>query len=115
MKDAFQIYQDLLTFPAFQREIRVNFLKTALLLSLRENELGILDDTHLTEPLNLFQNYPYLSEFSDYLEIVLTSSRRAKRGYKFIIDSSSSIDSYFAWIKKKVEPLNAQLKEKQKN
>ena len=112
LKEAFQIYQDLLTFPAFQKKIRVNLLKTALLLSLRENELGILDNTHLTEALNLFKNYPYLSEFSDYLEIVQTSSKKAKGAYRYIFDSSSSIDSYFAWIKKNVEPLNARIKEK---
>lgn len=43
LKNAFSIYEELYTRPAFRERTALPFLRTCLLLSLREREIGIVD------------------------------------------------------------------------
>lgn len=110
LKEAFNLYQELLSYLTFQEEIKEKLLKAALLLAQRENELVILGDKYLKEASNLIQNNSYLSEFSKYLEIVQVASREFKRYYANYFEDDSNNDSYFNWIRNSLKPLGTQLK-----
>ena len=115
LKESLRIYQDLLSFPAYQRKIRENLLKTSLILCLRENELGLINDRYFQEAYNLIQNYPYLSEFSIYLELIQINSAEARGSAGNIFKNEDSVDRFFKWIKENVERLNKDLKEKSRS
>jgi len=112
LKEAFKIYQDLLSMPYDKEITREKLIKTAILLALRENELVILDEIYLEKASKLINEFPSLSNFSKFLEIVKITSKKAKGSAKKSFEDSSSIDNYFEWINKNVEQLNTQLKEK---
>jgi len=70
LKEAFQIYHDLLSEPQTQEQTKEKLIKTGLLLTLREKELGIQKNKYLDQPSDLIKGSPSLSEFSLYLEVV---------------------------------------------
>lgn len=58
LKEAYQRYQELLSIQEFQEKTREKLLKTALLLALRELELGIAGDKYMQEASSLIHNFP---------------------------------------------------------
>jgi len=53
LKEAFQIYHDLLSEPNYQEQIKEKLIKTGLLLTLREKELGVLKNKYLEQPSDI--------------------------------------------------------------
>jgi tetratricopeptide (TPR) repeat protein len=112
LKKAMSIYESQIKFPAFQSTTKTKLLKTALLLSLRENELIIVENRHLAKAIDLIESYPELSDFSPLAALVLYTSS----GGSFQLwgnsagkyDLADSLD----WINKNVVDMNANLKER---
>jgi tetratricopeptide (TPR) repeat protein len=112
LKKAMSIYESQIKFPAFQSSTKTKLLKTALLLSLRENELIIVENRHLAKAIDLIESYPELSDFSPLAALVLYTSS----GGSFQLwgnsagkyDLADSLD----WINKNVVDMNANLKER---
>jgi tetratricopeptide (TPR) repeat protein len=110
LKEAFQIYHDLLSEPPFQEQTKEKLIKTGLLLTLREKELGILKNKYLEQPSDIIKESPSLSEFSHYLEIVNLIPKETKGATQ---DEKADISRIFAtWdkLKKNVNEWNEQLK-----
>ncbi len=70
MKEAFQIYQDFISLPAFWKEYKEKILKTVMLLALREKELGIFNGEYLKKASDLINNNSYPSDFPHYLKLI---------------------------------------------
>lgn len=69
LKQAYNLYEEALTFPIFQNQNREKLLKTAILLGIREKELGILEETYLPKASRILASSPSLSDFEAYLNI----------------------------------------------
>jgi len=112
LKEAFQTYHGLLSGPNYQEQTKEKLIKTGLLLSLREKELGILKNKYLEQPSDLIKGSPSLSEFSHYIEIVNLIPRETKGATQ---DTSADISRVFTtWdkLKKNINTWNEQLREK---
>lgn len=112
LKEAFQIYHDLLSEPNYQEQIKEKLIKTGLLLTLREKELGILKNKYLEQPSDIIKGSPSLSKFSLYLEIVNLTPTETKGATQ---DTSADISRVFTtWdkLKKNINTWNEQLREK---
>lgn len=112
MKRAFDIYGELLPFPAFKQKTGERYIQTALVLALRERELGITDSNVLQQAKDLIATAPYLEGFLRYVDIVEHIPSNTKGITGGTEQSSEGMDDYFEWIKHNVEPINAHLKEK---
>jgi len=66
LKEARQIYEELIEYPAFQANTRTKLLKTLLLLAMRDRELAVLDEAHLEAASSLIKNFPALKNFEKY-------------------------------------------------
>ncbi len=77
LKRAFELYEQALSFPVFQRENRKKLLKTAILLSLRERELGFLEDAYYQKASEIIASTPSLSDYSVILKIAGSIPRKA--------------------------------------
>ena len=77
LKRAFELYEQALSFPVFQRENRKKLLKTAILLSLRERELGFLEDAYFKKAAEIIASTPSLSDYSIILKIAGSIPRKA--------------------------------------
>ena len=112
LKEAFQIYHDLLSEPHSQEQTKEKLTKTGLLLTLREKELGVLKNKYLEQPSDIIKASPSLPEFSLYLEIVNSIPKETKGATQ---DEKEDISRVFAtWdkLKKNIDTWNEQLKEK---
>ena len=112
LKEAFQIYHDLLSEPQTQEQTKEKLIKTGLLLTLREKELGILKNKYHDQPSGIIKESPSLSEFSLYLEIVNLIPKETKGATQ---DEKADISRVFAtWdkLKKNIDTWNEQLNEK---
>jgi tetratricopeptide (TPR) repeat protein len=78
LKEALLVYRDFLSAPRYGKQVKEKFIKTALLLTLREKELGFLEYKSFEEALNIIQKTPSLSGFSIYLDIVNSIPRTSK-------------------------------------
>ncbi len=76
LKRAYELYEDALSLPVFQKKNTEKLLKTAILLGLRERELGILQETYFPKAEALLAASPYLEEHSDLLKIASTIPRK---------------------------------------
>lgn len=111
MRQAYRIYYELLSFPAFRQKTGESYMHTTLLLALREKELGILDSNIITQAQAVIaQNLQYQG-FKKYLDIVSRIPIKTKGITGGGIGSDSEMDDYFEWIKTNVEPINAHLQE----
>ena len=77
LKESCQIYKKLLSIPYDQKSIKERLVKAAILLVIRQSELGIYDSTYLDEASALIQNDPALSEFSTYLQLAASIRTRS--------------------------------------
>jgi len=112
LKEAFQIYHNLLSEPHSQEQTKEKLTKTGLLLTLREKELGVLKNKYLEQPSDIIKASPSLPEFSLYLEIVNSIPKETKGATQ---DEKEDISRVFAtWdkLKKNIDTWNEQLKEK---
>jgi len=76
LKKAFELYEEALDFPIYKRKNGGKLLKTAILLGLREKELGFLKDTYLHKAHDIIKAYPMLSDGSVYLKIASSIPRK---------------------------------------
>lgn len=112
LKEAFEIYKDLLPAPYQEGLTQEKLIKTALLLTLREKELGILDYRYLGAAANLIKASPRLPEFAVYLDIVSSIPQKTKGVTRDFFRDSSQIDTTYDELKKHVHTWNMRLKEK---
>jgi tetratricopeptide (TPR) repeat protein len=112
LKEAFQIYQDILSIPLNRIQTKENLVKTALLLTLRAKELGILNDTYIEEASNLIQNSPRLSGYSICLDAVNSIAMKSAGIPRGSLVESSSISARFENIRKNIGEWRRKLKEK---
>lgn len=56
LERAFNIFEELLDFPPYQKSARENLVKTAILLCLRENEIGVINDEYFTAAAGYFNS-----------------------------------------------------------
>lgn len=112
LEEAFHIYEELLDFPPYQKLARENLVRTAILLCLRENELGIINDRHFATVREHIQNYPHLSEYSPYLKLVLVSTTSTRRSLVGPTESQSTIENIFDWLRENIGILSSQLRTK---
>ena len=112
LNEAIRIYQDLLP-ASYQKELtKEKFIKTALLLTLREKELGILDYKYLGEATNLIKASPSLPEFPIYLDIVNSIPKKTKGVTRDFIRDIAQIEITHDELKKHVSMWNMRLQEK---
>ena len=111
LKEAFAIYQDLLSFSNYQIKTKEKLIKTALLLALREKELAILDQSNFKKASELIKDFPNPSEYSFYLQTIDFLKVRYFGAIEDIIGDRLLSNDYSAKLKK-VEVWNSQLKEK---
>jgi tetratricopeptide (TPR) repeat protein len=76
LKRAYELYEDALSLPVFQKKNTEKFFKTAILLGLRERELGILQETYFPKAEAILAASPYLEEHSALLKIASTIPRQ---------------------------------------
>ena len=112
LKEAYSIYKDLQTFPAFSTETQKKLAKTALLLAMRENELSIISDEYLTEALEIIESFAELSDLSSLAAFTVLSQRRGAGIPRKGLDGAYNREDYLNWTRKNLVPLNADLKEK---
>jgi tetratricopeptide (TPR) repeat protein len=112
LKEAFQAYNELLAARYQEGLIKEKLVKTALLLTLREKELGILESRYLGEATHLIQTSPCLHEFPLYLDIVNSIPKKTKGVIRDFIRDNSQVHITFDKLKKHVPAWNMHLKEK---
>jgi tetratricopeptide (TPR) repeat protein len=76
LKQAFRLYEEALTFPVFQKKNSEKLLKTAILLGLRERELGILEEIYFLKAQAIMDAFPSLAEHSVLMQIASTIPRK---------------------------------------
>lgn len=108
LKEASQVYRELLAFHRFQKQTKERLIKADLLLALRQKELGVLEHKSLEEASRLIQASPSLPEYSVYLDIVDSIPRNTKGFVYDFLKDSSKIDATYNKLKKDV-PLWANL------
>lgn len=112
LRQAHQVLQQLLEFPVFKQKTGEQYIKAALLLALREKELGIMHSQVLDQAEEWISRLSQLEGFRRYVEIV----RRIPADTKGITGDSAGetedLDEYFEWVKHNVDPINAHLREK---
>jgi tetratricopeptide (TPR) repeat protein len=112
LRQALALYGELLDFPAFRNQTGERYLQTALLLALREKEMGIMTSTVLSQAAAEIDRNPYLEGMRKYIEIVDRIPAKTKGITGGSRAEASDLDDYLDWVKDNVEPLNAHLKEK---
>lgn len=91
LKKAFELYEEALDFPIYKRKNGGKLLKTAILLGLREKELGFLKDTYLQKASDIITAYPMLSDSSVYLKIASSIPRKTVGIVGDLIETGSRI------------------------
>lgn len=114
LKEAFNIYQDLLSSQFDKKHTKEKLVKTALFLAIREKELAILDETYLKKAASLIEESPALSKFSQYLEIVNSISVKSKGTVRDIIEDSFERRKYLKKMQDSKKWI-AQLRERAEN
>jgi len=112
LRKALALYGQLLDFPGFQNQTGERYLQAALLLALREKEMGIITSTVLTDAAAIIDRNPYLEGLRKYLDIVARIPVKAKGITGGNRSEDSDLDDYLDWIKDNVESISAHLKAK---
>lgn len=112
LKEALHAYKDLFPVKRFGKEAKEKFIKTALLLTLREKELGVLEYKSLEEASKLIQAASFLSEYLLDLEVVDSIPRKTKGFVTDFLMDPSRIDETYNRLKKNVPVWAGRLKEK---
>ena len=112
LEEAFHILEELLVLYPNQKLARENLVKTAILLCLRENEIGVIDDKYFTAAWEHVRTFPYLSQYSTCLEFVLVSSTRTRGTLPNPLETQSNIENSFNWLRTKANFFASQLRAK---
>lgn len=109
-------YRKLLDVPEFRKQAGSGFIKTALLLTLREKELGIIRHDFFQEAAALAKGPPAFEALFPYLEIVEHIPDETKGIVGEIApenpagDSEDDLDRFFDWVNNRIPVLNEWLK-----
>lgn len=106
LKHAFELYEQALAFPILQKDNAEKLLKTAILLGLRERELGFLEDTYFNKATDIIASTPYLSVYSVFLKIASSIPRKSvgivgdivETGDTAIVSYDDIKDEITAWV-----------------
>lgn len=112
LKKAFEIYEHFVNFPALRHKTRIKFLKTALLLSLRQFELSIINHSYLKKAKNLVKVDPALSKFDFYVESIkfmIGYSGGISNTYEKYNKDDDQLNYFFDWVKDNATLLNEKL------
>jgi tetratricopeptide (TPR) repeat protein len=112
LKESYQIYRELLSIPHNQKSTKTKLIKTAILLTIRQKELGIHDSTYFNEASELIQNNPFLTDFSTYLDLADSIRLKSKGMRGDVIDDSSQADSRREKLVENIEKWGQELKER---
>jgi tetratricopeptide (TPR) repeat protein len=110
LKDAYDIYENLLDAPFQQEATAEKLFKTALLLSLRVKELGIINSKYIRRAEELISTYPHLSEFENTIKFAATIPYTIKGVVLGFNTGGPNLGTYYDWIKTNVRPLNDEFK-----
>jgi tetratricopeptide (TPR) repeat protein len=69
LKQAFLIYEDLYSRPELKKRVAARLAVTALLLTLREKELGIVNQTYIDRAIAVIRQNPALNAYMPYAEL----------------------------------------------
>lgn len=69
LKQALLIYQDLYSRPQLKKRVAARLAVTALLLAVREKELGIVNQAYIDRAVAVIRENPALSVYSPYAEL----------------------------------------------
>jgi tetratricopeptide (TPR) repeat protein len=114
LKESCQIYRNLLSIPHNQKNIKEKLIKAAILLIIRQKELGIADSTYFDEASVLIRDNPFLSGFSTYLELADSIPAISKGMRGDVIDDSRRSDSRIERLIENIEKWRQELEEKSK-
>ncbi len=112
LKESYQIYQELLSFPHDQKDTKKKLIKTAILLIIRQRELGVNNNTYLDEASELIQNNPFLSDFMTFVDLADSIRLESKGMRGDIIDESRRADARRERLMENIEKWRQELKEK---
>ena len=123
LKQAYELYEQALSLPVFQKKTTEKLLKTAILLGLRERELGILQETYFPKAEDIIAASPYLAHYSIFLKIASIIPRKTvgvvgdfvEDGDRVIVsmdDVKADLDNWAKYLnqKSKLEDIYAYLK-----
>jgi tetratricopeptide (TPR) repeat protein len=112
LKKAWDLYQELQSFPAYKEKTAEKFIRTSLLLALRERELAIYNPATLAAASETIAAFPRLNSYSEIAESVEGIPHKTKgvTGEQFTDDTS--LDNYMEWTKVRVPILKDILKDK---
>lgn len=107
LKQAFQIYQDLYAVSSYKEKVAEKFVKTSLLITVREKELGIIDGAYLDKALQAIKENSFLTDLMPYVEITDLIRIEVKGVMK-------DIDESFPWreSREKLKKIQNELKGK---
>jgi tetratricopeptide (TPR) repeat protein len=77
-KKAIEIYQELYAQPTMRGKITVSFIKTLILMTVRERELGILNDRYIQKAAEILKENASLRSFVPYVELANTMYPKTK-------------------------------------
>ena len=112
LKESYVIYKDLLSIPHNQKSTKKKLIKTAILLTIRQKELGIHDSTYFNEASKLIQNNPFLSDFLTYLDLADSIRLKSKGMRGDIINDSRQVDARREKLLENIEKWGQELEEK---
>jgi tetratricopeptide (TPR) repeat protein len=111
LKDAYDIYEKLLDVSFEQEETAEKLFKTALLLSFRVKELGIINAKYVRRAEELIASYyPYLSKFENMIKFAATIPFTIKGVVLGFNTGGPNLGAYYDWINKNVRSLNEEFK-----
>lgn len=106
-KRAIQIYEELYGQTFLKNKIVVPFLKTLVLMAVRERELGILNDSYIQRASNVIKGNPALQFFVPYIELVNWMYPKTK-GIMRDIDTMGTVQIVNKFLKN--DGLNAEMR-----
>ncbi len=112
LKRAFELYEQALSFPVFQKENSKKLMKTAILLSLRERELGFLEDAYFQKASEILSSNPSLSDYSVILKIAGTIPRKSVGIVGDFVETGDSVIVSYDEIKDEITDWVDLLKQK---
>jgi tetratricopeptide (TPR) repeat protein len=112
LKESYQIYQELLSIQHNQKSTKKKLLKTAIILTIRQRELGVHDNTYLDEASALIQDNPFLSDFMTFVDLADSINPGSKGMRGDIIDDSRRAEARRERLMENMEKWRQELKEK---
>lgn len=107
LEQAYEIYADLYAQPSSKNKVAAKLAITALLLVVREKELGLASNIYIDKALELVENNPSLNAFIPYVEITGMFWVQGKGVMR-------DIDERFPWkeTEEKLKKMEDELKQK---